>query len=137
MGRKPSIDKETPREKMRKGLRKRTLQSIRETALDGIKEIKARIHRIVVSGQEAYKDQYSWETLNQAFGGSLHLNKDFDPSERSGNYGTMCIINIKHFQVNLLLNRLKPHRPPIQIEIHPRGDISVDHHKDFLIWLNK
>ncbi len=49
----------------------------------------------------------------------------------------MYVINQANYQINFFLFPLKSFLPPIQIEIHPRGDISLSDHKAFLVWLNK
>lgn len=136
MGRRPSVIKETLRQRISRDLRKKTLLSIRDTALGGIKEIIPRIHRIVLSGNKDLGEHYTWEALAKAFNSKLYHNKKYKPSNRGNNYHYMCITKQTNFQINFFLFPFKTYFPPIQVEIHPRRDISLSYYKTFLIWLN-
>ena len=120
-----------PRVKMRRDLRKKTLSSIRSTALDGIREIKARLHSITLSAGKEYREEYSLDSLKNALGNPWFDSK-FHPEDRGGDYKAKYIKRSKNFQINLFVNP-KKFRPFFQIEIHHKTDNTPEDLKRLLI----
>ena len=132
------------REKMRIELRKRELESTKSTALSYIRrikrtrenDIKAKLHRIVLSGDKEKRKIHNFDAI-KSFLGDLWFDPDYKPEDRGGMYGAMGIKQLDYFQINILTPPLTGLYPPIMVEIHPRGDISLETHKKFLLQLSK
>jgi hypothetical protein len=123
------------RDKMRIGLRKRTLTSIRSTALDGIREIKARLHSIRLSAGRKYREEYDLKYLKKALNNPWH-DKHFKPEDRGGIYKMKYIKQLNNFQINLFIGRMG-HQPYFQIEVHHKTDNNPNDLKRLLISIDK
>lgn len=119
------------RDKMRIGLRKRTLSSIRDNALGGIREIKARLHSIRLSAGEEYRDEYNWKYLKKALNNPWY-DRNFKPEDRGCTYRLKYIKQLNSFQINLFIWRMG-HQPYFQIEIHHKTDNNPNELRRLLI----
>jgi hypothetical protein len=119
------------REKMRRGLRKKTLSSIRSTALDGIRGVNARLHSIVLSAGEEYRDEYDVNYLKEALKNPW-FDENFIPEDRGCTYKAKFIKQSKNFQINLFVGRMG-YQPYFQIEIHHKTDNNPKNLKNLLI----
>lgn len=131
MGRKPKT-LETGRQKMHSDLRKRTLFSMRSTAIYSIREIEARLHSIVLSGSKKHRKEYKLKDISGLMG-PLWPDENYNPEERGGLYRTKSIKQTKKFQINFFAMPLKGFLPPFQIEIHHRKDNNIKDLKHLLI----
>jgi hypothetical protein len=91
--------------------------------------IKCFIHKIHLSGIYVYSD-----IVNNI--GPLFVDSNFDPGTRSPNYKNKFIRNEKDFLLIFFLNPKVPYFPPCYIEIHPKGYVSIQKYKKFLIWFD-
>lgn len=136
--------KKYDREQMRIGLKKRELQSTKSTALSYIRQIKrtreydikAILHRIILSGDRWKREIHNLNAIKD-FLGDLWFDPNFKPEDRGGMYEAMFVKQLLDFQINIPTTPLTGFYPPIMVEIHPRKDISLESHKDFLIQLGK
>ena len=115
------------------------MESVIRGSLDGIRKngyhfhpfnIEPKIHRMVVSGE--YGIKFIREHL-----GKVYTNKNFIPEDRMPNYQKMHFWNYPKFRLDIFTEPIKPGMPLCYIEIHPRGSISMDEYKGFLLFLNK
>jgi hypothetical protein len=99
-------------------------------SLGGIKGYKARLHRLVLSGN------YKYDKIEKALG-KLKIDNNFISAIRSPSYNKMAFRQFSGFYLNVFYSPKKTYYPGCTIEIHPKKDLPVQTYKDFLIELNE
>jgi hypothetical protein len=130
------VQKYDRRQQMEISLRKGMLEKEISTALKGITDIRALLHRIILSTDKKKRKVHTFRAVKD-FLGELWFDPNFKPEHRGGSYKSMLIKQLDNFQINVLIDPLSGYYPLMMIEVHPRGDISLQTHKTFLLQLSK
>ena len=124
------------REQIGIGLRKTALQMEKSMALEGIIDRKAILHRINLSTDKEKPKTNTFRAVKD-FLGELWFDPNFKPEDRGGKYEAMLIKQLDDFQINVLIDPSEGYLPLMMVEVHPRGDISLEVHKTFLLQLSE
>ena len=116
--------------KLRRNSKKQLFGHEIYTSLSGISRYEARLHMIVLNGKKNYPD------LVEALG-ALKIDNNFKSDIRNPNYNTKAIRQEKDFFLSVFVNPKNNTNQWCTIEVHPRKDLPVQTHKDFLKELNK